>query len=119
MVIQPFCAKKAEDLAIMTGYLEGRITGSGAAERYNGVVRAGRRSGYFREPSLPFTRDQGVRMAQLKNATKARAVCAVNVNDETKANIRRDQMVLKFGHARPSMEYGYSVSVIRRNLSSG
>ena len=56
----PFCLKKAEDLKILVDYLEGRITGNQAIERYNEEVRIGRRSGYVRDSVLPYTRAEGL-----------------------------------------------------------
>lgn len=49
----PFCVKKAEDLRTMIDYLEGRITGNQAIERFNEEVRIGRRSGFTRALTLP------------------------------------------------------------------
>ena len=114
----PFCAKKAEDLRIMVEYLEGRITGSQAIGRFNEEVRIGRRSGYFRNPKLPFTRQEGIRLAQLENARKARAAYAVKVGTSVQDQIRSDHSKLKLGRVRLSKKYGYSQSVIRRVLGA-
>ena len=38
---------------------------------------------------LPYTRTEGLRMAQLENARKARAAYAIKVNDVTQDIIRR------------------------------
>ena len=67
----PFCAKKTEDLRILIDYLEGRLNGNQAIERLNGEVRMGRRSGFVRGLSLPYTREQGLRTKQMDNAAKA------------------------------------------------
>jgi hypothetical protein len=47
-------------------------------------VRGGRRREKIREAGPPFTRDEGLRMAQLENARHARDAHAVNVSSETK-----------------------------------
>jgi hypothetical protein len=112
----PHCVKKAEDLRIMIDYLEGRVTGNQAIERLNAEVRIGRRSGYIREPTLPYTRVDGLRIKQLENARKARAAYAVNVSVETQLRIREDHKELKLGHILLSRKYGYTVKVIRRIL---
>jgi hypothetical protein len=114
----PYCVKKAEDLRIVIDYLEGRITGSEAIERFNSEVRLGRRSGYLREPNLPYTREEGLRIAQLENARRARAAYAVDVKDEVQEAVRRDHRELRIGYIRLSRKYGYSVSVIRRVLGA-
>ncbi|MDE1853432.1 MAG: hypothetical protein KGI38_06765 [Thaumarchaeota archaeon] len=114
----PYCAKKAEDLRIVVDYLEGRISGSQALERFNHEVNIGRRSGYIRRPNLPYTRQDGLRMAQLENARNARAAYAVNVSGRVQDSIRKDHRDLKLGHIRLSKKYGYSVSVIRRILGA-
>lgn len=114
----PFCSKKAEDLRIVVGYLEGRITGNEAIERFNEEVRTGRRSGYIRELSLPRTRDEGLRLAKLENARHARAAYAVNVGRDVQESIREDHRTGGLGQIRLSRKYGYSVSVIRRILGA-
>jgi hypothetical protein len=114
----PFCVKKAEDLRILIDYLEGRITGSQAIERFNREVETGRRSGYIREANLPYTRGEGLRLAQLENARKARAGYAVKVSDAVQERIRKDHLELELGHIELSRKYGYSVSVIRRILGA-
>ncbi len=114
----PHCVKKAEDLRIMIDYLEGRISGNEAIERYNNEVSKGRRSGYVREPTLPFLRVEGLRKAELENAKKARAAYAVNVSPEVQERIRRDHSVLRLSHVTLGNKYGYSVSVIRRILGT-
>ena len=112
----PFCVKKAEDLRISIDYLEERITGSEAIGRFNHEVRQGRRSGFPREAALPYKRKQGLRLAQLENARKARAAYAVHVPPEVQRSIREDHGALRLGHVRLSRKYGYSASVIRRIL---
>jgi hypothetical protein len=112
----PFCVKKAEDLRITIDYLEGKITGNQAIERFNEEVRIGRRSGFIREPRLPLTRKEGLRQAGLENARNAREAYAVNVSAEIQSSIRKDHGELGPGHIRLSRKYGYSVSVIRRIL---
>ena len=67
----PCCVKKAGDLRIMIDYLEERITGNEAIERFNEEVRIGRRSGYLRDLTLPYPRSEGVRAKQLENARNA------------------------------------------------
>lgn len=57
-------------------------------------------------------------MKELENPRLARAAYAVKVSDEIQANIRYDHEDLKLGHIRLSKKYGYSVSVIRRILTS-
>jgi hypothetical protein len=114
----PFCAKKAEDLRILIDYLEGGITGSEAIERYNVEVRIGRRSGFVREPNLPFLRAEGLRKAELENAKNARAAYAVNVSPALQEQIRKDHSKGKLGQILLSRKYGYSVSVIRRVLGA-
>jgi hypothetical protein len=114
----PYCVKKAEDLQIVVDYLEGRITGNKAIERFNQEVRMGRRSGYIREPTLPFTREEGIRLAQLENARKARSAYAVTIKDEVQQAIRSDRKELKLSQIRLSKKYGYTVSVIRRVLGA-
>ena len=110
----PLCSKEAEDLRIVIDYLEGRITGNGAIERFNREVLVGRRSGYLRKPILPYTRAEGLRLAQLENAKRARAAHAVNVRDDIQQSIKTDHEHLTLGHIRLSKKYGYSVSVIGR-----
>ena len=114
----PSCVKKAEDLSITIDYLEGRITGNQAISRFNEEVRIGRRSGYIRNLDLHFTREQGLRVAKLENARKARAAHIVKVNEEVQDNVRKDNRVLGLGHIRLSRKYGYSVGVIRRILGT-
>jgi hypothetical protein len=114
----PYCVKKAEDLEIMIEYLEGKITGNQAIERFNEEVRIGRRSGFIRNLSLPYLRKEGLRLSQLENTRKARAAHAVNVSGPIRDSIRKDHKELKMGHIRPSKKYGYSVHVIRRVLGA-
>lgn len=114
----PYCAKKAEDLRIAIDYLEGRITGNQAIERFNHEVRIGRRSGYIRELKLPYTRHEGLRLAKLENARIARAAYAVKVSEVVQDKIRKDHQELRLGHVRLSRKYGYSVHVIRRILGA-
>ena len=114
----PHCVKKAEDLRIVVDYLEGRITGSEAIERFNEEVRVGRRSGFTRTPILPNTREEGVRIAKLENAKAARAAYAVVVSPSIQDLIKGDHFNLGLGHIRLSRKYGYSVGVIRRVLGS-
>jgi hypothetical protein len=112
----PHCVKKAEDLRILADYLGGRITGNQAIERFNREVTAGRRSGYIREMNLPYTREEGLRVAKLENAKKARTAYAVNVSPAIQESIKSDHSKAGLGHIRLSKKYGYSVSVIRRVL---
>jgi hypothetical protein len=112
----PYCSKKAEDLRVLIDYLEGRITGNKAIERLNFEVVTGRRSGFIRDANLPQFRKDGLRLAQLENARKARAAHAIEVNLETQERIRNDWIDLGLSHIRLSKKYGYSVSVIRRIL---
>jgi len=114
----PFCVKKAEDLSIVIDYLEGRITGNEAITRLNAEVRLGRRSGFERALTLPYTRSEGLRKAQIENARNARAAYAVRVPAETERRIRQDHAERKLGHILLSRKYGYSVSVIRRILGA-
>ena len=112
----PFCVKKAEDLQILVDYLEGRLNGNQAIERFNEEVRTGRRSGFIREPTLPHTRTEGLRIKQLENARKARAAYAVDISQGIQEQIKSDHSKEKLGHVRLSKKYGCSVSVIRRIL---
>ena len=114
----PFCVKKAEDLQILVDYLEGKLNGNQAIERFNEEVRTGRRSGYFREPTLPHTRMEGLRIKQLENARKARAAYAVDVSPGVQNQIKKDHAEEKLGQIRLSRKYGYTVSVIRRILGA-
>ncbi|HYA56728.1 MAG TPA: hypothetical protein VED22_08040 [Nitrososphaerales archaeon] len=114
----PFCVKKAEDLRILIDYLEGRVDGNKAIERLNEEVRTGRRSGYIRDLTLPYTRAQGIRNKELENARKARAAYAVNVNPSIQEQIRKDHTKGKLSYVRLSRKYGYSTSVIRRILGA-
>lgn len=114
----PYCVKKAEDLRIMIDYLEGRITGNQAIERLNAEVRIGRRSGLIREPTLPYTRVQGVRTKQRENARRARAAYAVNVSEDIQGLVRDDRRRHELSFVKLSRKYGYSVSVIRRILGA-
>jgi len=114
----PYCAKKAEDLRIMIDYLEGRITGNQAIARLNEEVRLGRRSGFERQLTLPYTRPDGLRVAQLENARNARSAYAVHVSESEMDQIRKDHHALGLGHIRLGKKYGYSVHVIRRILGS-
>ena len=66
----PFCVKKAEDLQIPIDYLEGRLNGNQAIERFNEEVRIGRRSGFIREPTVPYTRMEGLRIKQLETPVR-------------------------------------------------
>jgi hypothetical protein len=111
----PYCVKKAEDLRILIDYLEGRISGNQAVERYNQEVRTGRRSGFIREMMLPYTRHEGLRLAKLENARKARAAYTVEIAEATQAKIRDDH-ARGLGHIRLGRKYGYSAHVIRRIL---
>lgn len=110
----PVCIRKAEDLAILADYIEGRITGNQAVERYNAEVRIGRRSGYIRALALPLTRAEGLRQAQLENASNARAAYSVDVAQGIQERIRHDHLELELGYIRLSKKYGYPVGVIRR-----
>ena len=112
----PFCVKKAEDLRITIDYLEDKITGDEAIARSNEEVRTGRRSGFLREYTMPRTRNEGIRLKQLENAKKARAAYAVIVGADIQDRIREDHLRLNLGFTRLSKKYGYSQSVIRRNL---
>jgi len=114
----PLCVKKAEDLQILVDYLEGRLNGNQAIERLNEEVRTGRRSGYIRRLTIPYTKEQGIRTKQLENARKARAAYAVNVSPSIQEQIKNDHVEGKLGQIRLSEKYGYSVSVIRRILGA-
>ncbi len=114
----PYCAKKAEDLKIMIDYLEGRISGNQAIARLNEEVRIGRRSGFIRSSSLPYSRLEGLLLAKHENACKARAANAVNVSPEVQEQIRSDHRELKLGYIRLGKKYGHSTSVIRRILGA-
>jgi hypothetical protein len=113
-----YCAKKAEDLRIMIDYLQDKITGNQAIERLNEEVRNGRRSGFIRELTLPYTRSEGLRIKEAENARKARAAYHVHVSDDIQKAIRRDHATQRLGHVKLSKKYGYSVSVIRRILGA-
>ena len=113
----PFCVKKAEDLKIIIDYLEGWSKGN-AIERFNEGVRSGRRSGLIREPTLPYTRMEGLRIKQLENARRARGAYAVIVTPATREEIKKELFEGRLGRVRLSKEYGYSVSVIRRILGA-
>ncbi len=113
-----FTVKKREDLRIAIAYLEGKMTGNEAIEAFNQEVREGRRRGKIRELSVPYTRDAGIKLAKLENATKARAAYAVNVTPEVQERIRRDRSVLRLSLVTLGNKYGYSVSVIRRILGT-
>jgi len=112
----PYTVKKHLDLQVVIDYLEGKITGNQALKLFNEEARSGRRRGKIRVQSLPYTRQDGLRMAQLENAKRARAVYAVNVGEETERRIREDHEILGLGHIRLSRKYGCSESVIRRVL---
>jgi len=114
----PHCVKKAEDLRIVIDYIEGRLTGNEAIERFNEEVRIGRRSGLIRELTLPFTRPQGLRVKELENARKAREAYHVNVSKEVQEEIRRTHEGFGLSFVKLSKKYGYSVSVIRRVLGA-
>ena len=114
----PFSVKKAEDLRILIDYLEGRLNGNQAIERFNEEVRTGRRSGFIRGLTLPYTKEQGLRIKQLENAGKARTAHAVNVSPEIQEQIKKDYSQGNLGHVRLSRKYSYSVSVIRRILGA-
>jgi hypothetical protein len=114
----PYCLKKNEDLRIMIDYMEGRLTGNQAIEKFNEEVRIGRRSGFMRDLSLPQTREEGLRMAQLENARNARAANAVKVDADVQNQIKKDHHQLKLSHYKLSKKYGYSASVIRRILGT-
>jgi len=114
----PFCVKKAEDLQILVDYLEVRLNGNQAIERLNDEVRAGRRSGFIRGLTLPYTKAQGLQIKKLENARKARAAHAVNVSPEKQEQIIEDHSEGKLGHVKLSRKYGLSVSVIRRVLGA-
>ena len=114
----PFCVKKAEDLQILIDYLEGRLNGNQAIERFNEEVRTGRRSGFIRELTLPHTRMEGLRIGQLENASTARAAYAVLVSDAIQKEIKNDHWRHKLSFVKLSNKYGCSVSVIRRVLGA-
>jgi hypothetical protein len=114
----PHCVKKSEDLRIMIDYLEGRTTGNQAIERLNDEVRMGRRSGFMRKLNLPYTRPEGLRVAQLENARRARVAYTIVVSDEIQRQIRSDYQKLKLSYLRLSRKYSYSESVIRRILGA-
>jgi hypothetical protein len=113
-----YCVKKAEDLRIMIDYLEGRITGNQAIERLNDEVRKGRRSGFIRELTLPYTRSEGLRIKELENARKARAAYHVDVSRKVQNEIRRAHRIGKLSFVKLSKRYGYSTKVIRRVLGA-
>ena len=113
-----FTVKKREDLRITIEYLEGRISGNEAIRAFNEEVKSGRRRGKIRNESLPFTREEGLRLSKLENARNARAAYAVNVGPETQEQIRTDHREKKLGHIRLGKKYGYSTHVIRRILGS-
>jgi hypothetical protein len=115
----PFCVKKAEDLQILIDYLEGRLNGNQAIERFNEEVRIGRRSGFIRTPTVPHTRMEGLRIKHLENAGKARAAYAVRVSEAIQKEIRKDHWRHKLSFVKLSKKYGYSESVIRRILRAG
>ena len=112
----PYAVKKEEDLQIAVDYIEGRITGNEALDLFNDEVRIGRRRGKIRMLSLPHTRQEGLRLTKLENASRARAAHAVDVSPAVQEQIRKDHAGGKLGHVRLSRKYGYSVSVIRRVL---
>ena len=113
-----FTVKKHLELQVVIDYLEDRITGNDAIKIINQEVKNGRRRGKIRDEELPFTRTEGLRLAQLENARYARAAHAVNVGRDTQESIRNDHEEHKLGHIRLSKKYGYSVSVIRRILGA-
>jgi hypothetical protein len=113
-----FTVKKREDLRIAIAYLEAKTTGNEAIQAFNLEVREGRRRGKLRDLTVPYNRTEGLRISQLENAQKARAVHAVNVRAAIKEQIQRDHRELKLGHIRLAKKYGYSVSVIRRILGA-
>ena len=114
----PYCSKKAEDLKIVIDYPEGKITESQTIARFNEEVKIGGRSGFFRTQSVPYKREEGIRLAQLENARNARAAYAVNVSATTQDQTRRDHAELKLGFVRLGKKYGYSMHVIRRTLGA-
>jgi hypothetical protein len=113
-----FSVKKKAELQVVIDYLEGRLTGDQAIRTFNGEVRSGRRRGKVRKETVPYTREEGLRIAQLENARRARAAYAVEVKDEVQEAVRRDHRELRIGYIRLSKKYGYSVSVIRRVLGA-
>jgi hypothetical protein len=113
-----YTVKKRRELLVVIDYLEGRVIGNEAIGVFNEETRSGRRHGKVRVADLPYTRDDGLRMAQLENARNARAAYAVNVSGAIQEEIRKDHRELKLGHVRLSKKYGYSVSVIRRILGA-
>jgi ribosome-binding protein aMBF1 (putative translation factor) len=112
----PFCVKKANDLQIAIDYLEDKVTGDVAIERFNAEVKSGRRSGYIRQSSIPYTRSEGIRLWRLSNARRARAAYAVNVPEDVITKIKQDRNSDGMGYYRLAKKYGYSESVIRRIL---
>lgn len=114
----PFCVKKAEDLRILVEYLEGRLSGNEAIERFNEEVRVGRRSGFVRELTLPYTRADGLRIKKHANASRARAAHVVHVGMATQREIKTDHWKHRLSFVKLSKKYGYSVSVIRRVLGA-
>ena len=112
----PYVVKKKEDLLIAVDYIEGRINGNEALSMFNDEVRIGRRKGKIRDSNIPYTRQEGLRAAQLENARNARAAYAVVVSDAIQEEIRADHGRRKLSFVKLSKKYGYSASVIRRIL---
>ena len=114
----PYVVKKKEDLRITIDYLEGEMTGNEAIAMFNNEVKVGRRKGKTREVSLPFTRQEGLRLSQLENARKARAAYSVSVCPSLQEQIRKGHTKGKLSYVRLSRKYGYSASVTRRILGA-
>ena len=113
-----FTVKKNAELQVAIDYLENKITGNQAIRALNEEVLSGRRRGKIRKETLPQTRIEGLRLAQLENARNARAAYAVDVPGDIQEMIRADHSGLKLGHIRLARKYGYSTHVIRRVLAA-
>lgn len=66
----PHLDKKRIQAATVIRYLEGRLTGTEVVSTFNAECHRGRWSGKLRNLKLPWTRNEGLRLAQL-NANRA------------------------------------------------
>ena len=109
----PLVDKKESQVRAGIDYLENRITGEQFIEKLNEAVRLGKRSSPIRNLKMPYTKEQGVRLARSNpRLGKGRALPAEQIRAMKKD---RDSFGLTF--CELSKIYGVAPSTARKIVS--
>ena len=116
--ILPYIWKKESELRTVVDYYGGRLTGDQAVEVFNQEVRVRKRTGRERLVSVPYTYEEGRRLALELSTRRAAEINIVQVPKQIRQAIIRNYLFPGISQEKLALKYGFSRTVIRRILGA-